>query len=282
MTRAASAVVALIALFSNQELPDRETFLRDARAALARSQQIVHKYAYKERRTDVHVNPFGRMGTGGTRVVQVYPSANPQLTFKQVIQRNGVPVPRAELQQQEADYRARVAQLQRRQADEDADDRLEREREDLIARRRADMMIADVVGTLQFELVRREVRHGVPTIVLSFSGRPDARPMTRQGRVAKVFKGHAWVHEASHEVVHVEAVATDDVSFGGFIAKLYEGTHATLERQEIDRGVWMPTRVNLTGDVRALFRRTKIDYSVEWFDYQPMAALSLPHTGIKQ
>jgi hypothetical protein len=29
----------------------------------------------------------------------------------------------------------------------------------------------------------------------------------------------------------------------------------------------MPTRVHLSGDVRALFRKTKIDYVVEWFDY---------------
>jgi hypothetical protein len=44
----------------------------------------------------------------------------------------------------------------------------------------------------------------------------------------------------------------------------------------------MPTSVKLTGDVRALFRRTKIDFAVEWFDYEPAAELSLPHTRIQQ
>jgi hypothetical protein len=39
------------------------------------------------------------------------------------------------------------------------------------------------------------------------------------------------------------------------------------ERKQIEPGVWMPTRLTLTGNVRALFRKAHIDYVVEWFDY---------------
>ena len=218
----------------------------------------------------MHVNPFGRMGTGETRVLEIRPSPNPQLTYKRVIERNGVPVPKHELDRQDADYRARVAQVQRRAVEGDADGAKRPDHEELLARRRAQLVINDVLNTLQFELVRRDMRNGRPAIVVSFVPRPDARPMTRQGRIARVFKGHAWVDEASREVTSVEAVAIDDVSFGGFIAKLYEGTRALLRRDQIDPGIWMPTRVHLSGDVRALFRKTKIDYVVEWFDYQKL------------
>ena len=282
MARGAGALLAVLALWTTEQLPDHDTFLRETRAALGRSQQVAHRYAYKERRTDLHVNPFGRMGTSDTRLLQVYPSPNPQLTYKRVIERNGVPVPRQELEQQDAAYRATAADVQRRLANEDDEDRRERERDDLTARRRAETVIADVVSTLRFEIVRRELRDGVSTIVVGFAGRPEARPTTRQGRIAKAFKGHIWVREASHEVSHVEAVAMDDVSFGGFIAKLYEGTQAVVERREIERDVWMPTRVKLSGDIRALFRRARIDYAVEWFDYQPMADVSLPHARVQQ
>ena len=68
--------------------------------------------------------------------------------------------------------------------------------------------------------------------------------------------------------MYLEGVAGDDVSFGGFVAKVYEGTKAVVVRQEIEPGVWMPTRLTLTGDVRALFRRAKLDHVVEWFDYR--------------
>jgi hypothetical protein len=251
------------------DLPDRETFLREARETLGRSQQLWHRYAYKERRTDVHMNPFGRMGTGDTRVFEVRPSPNPQLTYRRLIERNGAPLPKHELDRQDADYRARVAVAERRRADGDADT-AKGDRDDLLAKRRAQLVINDVLDTLRFDLVRRDIRNGRPAIVVSFAAHPHARPATRQGRIAKVFKGHAWVDEASREVTGVEAVAIDDVAFGGFIAKLYEGTKGLLRREEVEHGVWMPTRVHLSGDVRALFRKTKIDYVIEWFDYRKL------------
>lgn len=249
-------------------LPDRETFFREVRANLARSQELYHQYAYKERRTDLHMNPFGRLGMGDTRVLQVFPSPNPQLTYRRLIERNGKPVSREELAQQDHAHRTKANQVRRRLAHEDADDRRDRQRDEALARQRAQMMISDVISVLQFDFARREERNGVPTIVVTFAARAGARPVTREGRVARAFKGTAWVDEARREVVHVAAVAVDDVAFGGFIAKLYEGSEATLDRREIEPGVWMPVRVKLAGEARALFRKMKIDFSVEWFDYE--------------
>ena len=248
------------------DLPDQQAFLRKTRESLARSQQLWHRYAYKERRTDLHLNPFGRMGTGDTRVLEVRPSSNPQFTYRRVIERNGVPVSQLELDRQDADYRDRVSRLERAYAN--ADDASRRERDELLARRRAQMTIDDVLNTLQFDLVRREWRDGRPAIVVAFSAKPNARPMTREGRIVKAFKGHVWIDEASHEVTYSLGVATDDVSFGGFIAKIYEGTEAIVDRGEIEPGVWMPLRVSLKGTVRALFRKAQINYLIEWFDYR--------------
>jgi hypothetical protein len=249
-------------------LPHVDSFLKAARENLARAQQLAHHYAYKERRVDMHMNPFGRMGMGDTRLTLVRPAPNPRLTFRRVLERNGKPVSAADLAQQDAEYQKRVEEVRRRLAREDDADRRSREQDEALARQRAQMMIADVVNTLRFHVVRREMRAGVPAIVVAFAARPDARPVTREGRTARVFRGTIWIHEAAREVMHVEAVATDDVAYGGFIAKLYEGTEATLVRAEIDRGVWMPTRVKLTGEARALFRKMKIDFLVEWFDYE--------------
>jgi hypothetical protein len=261
---------AIAAVRAQAPLPDTDSVLQAARENLARAQQLAHHYAYKERRTDLHMNPFGRMGMGDTRVTQVYPAPNPRLSYRRVIERNGTPASAEDLARQDAEYRQKVADVKRRLAREDDEDRVSRERDEAIARRRAQMMIADVVDTLKFEVVRREVRDGAPTVVVRFEARPDARPVTRQGRIARVFRGTLWIHETAREVMRVEARAFDDVAFGGFVAKLYEGTQAVLVREEIDPGVWMPTRVKLDGEARALFRRTKIDFLVEWFHYQKM------------
>src|SRR2546428_7084640 len=102
------ALVAHASGQSDRTSPEDSAFLNEVRDNLSRAEQIAHLYSYKERRTDVHTNPFGRIGTGDTRVLEVYPAPNRQLTFRRVIERNGVPVTEAELRQQEREYQQRA------------------------------------------------------------------------------------------------------------------------------------------------------------------------------
>jgi hypothetical protein len=266
---AALAAVWLIVVAAGpgqtQDLPANETFLREAREVATRSQERWHRYQYRERSTELHLNPFGRMGTGATRVFEVRPSANPKLTYRRMIEYNGAPVSRAELDRYDAEYRARAERLARGNDSPD-----QRHNDDLLAEKRARMIVDDVVNTLQFDVARREFRDGRPMIVVTFAAKPNAHPASREGQLTKVFRGEILVDEATREIFGVTGVAMDDVTFGGFIAKVYEGTEAVVERREVLPGIWMPTRVTLKGDIRALFRRARIDHIVEWFDYRPM------------
>jgi hypothetical protein len=267
--KAICAVCLLAAVLGQDQpadLPPREPFLTETREALSRSQQLWHRYAYRERRTELHLNPFGRMGTGGTRVTDVRPSPNPHLTHRRVIERDGVPVSKHDLDRQEAEYRARVARVQRDAADPRAAE--QRKQDEETATKRARAVVDDVIKTLQFEIDRREIRNGRPIIVITFTPKPSARPTTREGNMAKVFKGSVWIDEASREVTDMRAVAIDDVSFVGFIARVYKGTEAVVERREVEPGVWMPTRLTLTGDIRALFRKATIKHMIDWSDYR--------------
>ena len=250
-------------------LPDPGTFYAAVRENLARAQQVTHWYAYKERRTDLHTNPFGRIGTAGTRVIEVYPSANTELTYRRLVERNGVPVGAEERAEQDRAYRRHVADVEQRADRRTADDRRRRAEEDATARQRANAMIDDVVDTLLFKLEGRVMHNGEEAIAIAFAPKPDARPKTRQGRLAQKFTGTMWVRETDAEVMHLEAHAVDNISFGlGIVARLNKGTTATLTRRPVPGGVWMPTELTLSGRGRAaLFRRLVVDYSIEWFDY---------------
>jgi hypothetical protein len=261
-------LVSAHGLGQGADLPPREPFLSETREALSRSQQLWHRYAYRERRTELHLNPFGRMGTGGTRVLEVRPSPNPQLTYSRVIERDDVPVPRHELDRQDAEYRARVARAARDAADSSG--AAQRAQDEQAATRRARMVVDDVLKTLTFEIARREIRRGRPVIVVTFTPNPAARPTTREGHLATGFAGSVWIDEALREVTDMRAVAIADVSFGGFIARVYKGTEAVVERREVEPGVWMPTRLTLSGDIRALFRRATINHVIDWSNYRRM------------
>ena len=267
------AVVAASVLLQAQEprplLPQDELF-KAVRENLIRAERIDYQYAFKERRTDIHTNPFGKLGTGGVTVSEVYPSATAPLTYRRVIARNGVALTPQELAEQDREYQRRASELLRRLAAEEPDAKRRRDLEEDRAAERGQRRIADVVATLEFKVAGRAVRDGVPTIMVTFTPRPSARPETRQGRIAQKFSGTVWIDEAAHEVIRVEAKAVDDISFGyGLIARLGEGTVATVTRKRVDRNLWLPTQLTINGRGRAaVFRSLVIDFTADWYDYR--------------
>ena len=237
-------LILLVLVWFGQQprpLPDEESFLAAARENLARSNREQNRYAYKERRAELHMNPFGRLGTGEGRLYDVTPGPDPSAYFRRLLERDGKPVPDSKPERQQ-----RRIRTQGRSATD------------------------DTVATLRFALDRRERVEGRDQIVVRFEPRPDARPQTREGRMAKAFKGQIWVDETAREVVRVEAVAVDDMSYGfGLIARLNKGTVVTLTRERIDDGIWLPTSMHFKGSGRALLlRKLTIDYTIEWFDYR--------------
>ncbi len=273
--RAVFMAVAVVAAVGsgraqNRPLPDADAFYRKVSENLARAERATHLYTYKERRTDIHTNPFGRLGTSGTSVYDVYPSPVRQLVYRRLVERNGAAVGAAELARQDHGYRDRVDQLLRERGARDAEGAELAEAEAQRARERRERAINDVVGALDFTFKERAVYNGVPALVIAFSPRPAARPVTRQGRTAQRFAGTIWVDERAAEVMHLQATSIDDIAYGlGIVARLGKGTTATVTRKPVGDGLWMPTSLTLTGRGRAvLFRRLVVDFSIEWLEYR--------------
>jgi len=225
-------------------LPEHDPFVRTTRQNLVRSQREQFNYAYKERRTEFHVNPFGRVGTGGIEGWEVTPIENGTVILRRLIERDGKRVTDGEVD------RVKVKEERRREG-----------------RRTA---MEDVVSMLTFKMTHREPLNGRDAIVITFTPKPDAEPETREGRIAKSFTGSVWVDEAAHEVIKIEAKAVDTISFGfGLIAKLNEGSTITLHRERIESGIWLPSSIRFAGEGRALLlRKLNVDQRIEWSEYR--------------
>jgi len=245
MTGRAICVFLIVSLAGSaaqeRPLPDADAFFAAARENLARAGREQARFAYKERRTELHMNPFGRMGTGGVRINQVTPGEEPGVTHRRLLERDGKPVPDAKTE------------------------RVERRR-----RPEGRSSIEDAASVLTFKMDRRERIDGRDVIVVRFAPKPDAKPQTREGRLATVLKGTIWVDEVTHEVMRAEATATDDVSYGfGMIARLNKGATMELTREPVAGGVWLPTSLRFSGEGRALLvRKVTVNHVIEWFDYQ--------------
>jgi hypothetical protein len=235
--------MVLVATTAAQErpLPDREMFFEATRAHLERSQARQSAYAYRERRRALYTNPFGRIGSGaGSTVFEVTPVPGGGVT-RQLVERDGMAVTDAPVERSNPRQRT--------------------------ARRSA---VTDTAAALDLVLDHRERLGGRDVIVVTFSPRAGAKPETREGRLARLFKGRIYVDEADAEVVRVEATAIDEITYGlGFVARLNAGSTVTLVQERVDGDVWLPTSIRFVGDGRAmLFRKLRVDHLIEWFAYR--------------
>ena len=222
-------------------LPDPEPFYAAARANIERAQIEQRDFAYRERRTELHLNPFGRMGTGGTLVYEYTPLPDGGAE-RRLIERDGKPVTDAAVDRRPP----RTRRASRRTA------------------------VDDAVSVLRFTIEGRTLLEGQPTIAVRFEPKPGASAETREGTLAQRFSGTIFVDEAANEVVRVDATAIDDLTYGfGMVARLGKGTSIAVRRERIEPNLWLPTLVRFTGKGRALlFRRLDIDQSIEWTNYR--------------
>ena len=240
-------VVALVAVQSvgGQEarpLPEPQPFFELVQANMARAQRAQNRYAYRERRSDVHTNPFGKLGTDGVSVYEVEPLPDGTAARRRLVERDGRPVAGA------SPERMRLPPV----------------------REGRSRSLDDIVRNLTFSITGRGTMNGHPAIVIAFEPRPNVSASTRQGKVARAFKGTIWVDEVAGEVEHVEAIAVDEISFGfGLVARVGKGATVRAERRPVDGGIWLPTAVRFQGDGRAmLFRKLDVDFAIDWFDYR--------------
>jgi hypothetical protein len=232
----------LVATVSAQDrpLPDREKFFEATRVNLEASQKQQANYAYRERRRPLHTNPFGRLGTGaGTEEFEVTPLPEGGVS-RTLVARDGKPV------KGETTRSRPRARTSRRSP------------------------VTDTAAALDLALDHREHQNGRDLIVVTFAPRQGAQPETREGKLARVFRGRIFVDEAAAEVVRVEATAVEDISYGlGVVARLNKGATVTLVRERVDGDTWLPTSIRFAGDGRAmLFRKLHVDHLIEWFDYR--------------
>jgi len=237
------ATTVLVGAVSAQErpLPNRQPFFDTTRANLERSQSRQAQYAYRERRRELHTNPFGRLGSGtGSEEFEVTPLPEGGVA-RTLVARDGQPVKGGETTRTRP--RARTS---KRSA------------------------VADTADALDLVLDHRERLNGREVIVITFTPRPGAQPESREGKLARLFHGKIFVDEADAEVVRVDAIANDDITYGlGVVARVNKGASVTLLRERVDADTWLPTSIRLSGDGRAmLFRKLRVDHLIEWFDYR--------------
>lgn len=108
---------------------------------------------------------------------------------------------------------------------------------------------------------------------------PGYRPTSRATSILTKVSGYLWIDEAEGELARVDCVTTDDISIGGFLAKVYKGSHFMQERYAIAPGVWLPSFSQYDFDGRKFFSSMAVHERTFYSHYRrigpPKEALAL-------
>lgn len=261
LTGVAILLAATVPLAQDRPLPDKELFLREARARLQTDSSLQSSYIYTETRREQKVDGRGRTTEESVKVYESYPGLPGEPRWERLISENGKPRPASELEREMRDRQKKAEALAREMTQQPAKQQARQQRETAEQRREFDAVLDDLFLVYDIRMEQREPLNGHETIVFSLTPRPDAKPRTREGSQMRKFTVRAWVNESDHELVRLDAEAIDTLSIGfGLLARLHKGAKLSFLRTKVNNEVWLPAHVSYSGSARvgliAVLRRT--------------------------
>jgi hypothetical protein len=269
LTLALVAAATLPGAAQERPLPPLAPFLQQVRARLQSDDARQAEYVYTETRRESKLDRSGRATRETMSVFESYPALPGEMRWRRQIVEDGRPLPQKDLDTQDRKRREHVEAWLREQGGDSARAKAaaarQREQE-----RREDAARVDAFGVYDIRMLGRETVEGHDTIAFSLTPRPGARPRTREGKVLVHFVGKAWISEADHELVRLEAEAVDTVSFGlGLLARVHKGSRASFQRRLVDGGTWLPMRAEYTASARVMLLRVlRVGGVSEFSDYR--------------
>jgi hypothetical protein len=152
-------------------------------------------------------------------------------------------------------YRAELEKLERSLAWAAEEGRAQREAYEKIAKKQKDRteLIEATRSAFVYTFVDREARADRILSKYRMEPNPGYKPTSRATSIFAKVRGYAWIDEAASQLARVEVEVTDDISIGGFLAKVYKGSHFMQERYEMAPGLWLPSYSQYDFDGRRLF-----------------------------
>jgi len=154
-----------------------------------------------------------------------------------------------------AAYRAELEKLERSLSWASQEGRAQREAYEKIAKKqkeRADLIDATRTAFL-FTLISWEPRGERMLAKYRMVPNPGYKATSRTTSIFSKVRGYLWIDEEAAQLARAELEVTDDISIGGFLAKVYKGSRLVQERYEMAPGLWFATYAQYDFDGRRFF-----------------------------
>ena len=266
-------VLMLVAVPTAQErpLPELQPFLAQARTRLQTDNERQRSYIYVETQRRMKLDGAGKTRSESVKVVESYPPLPGEgERWERVLEEDGRRKTAAELARQDADRQKTAEALARRLSSQSPADRAKAVRAYEQDRKEALDRINDIFIAYDITMAGRERIDGHDTIALTLEPKPNARPVTREGRWMQYFRCRAWISEADHELVRLNVEAIRDANVGfGLLARMNKSTVMTFTRRFVNSEVWLPARADYTIKARVLMLKRYLQGgTIEFSNYR--------------
>jgi hypothetical protein len=112
--------------------------------------------------------------------------------------------------------------------------------------------LREFADALDFRPAPNERLAGRDTLVFDFFPRSSYSPRKLQGRVYEKVRGRIWIDAAETQVARLHAEVFDDVSLGGFLARVAKGTQFQLDQVRVQQDLWAARYQLIRFDVKVL------------------------------
>jgi hypothetical protein len=267
----------------DRPLPDARAFLDEVRRNLQSDDALLEQYTFIEKRTERRIDGNGDVKKSKSETYEVYPSADPGKMYRRLVARDDVPIPAAELAEEDRKQEAKTeASEQRRTQEDDATKARRKAKED--EQRRQEQEVVDEVFRMDDIVVEgRESLNGRPTVVVSFTPKPDYKPVTASSRMIQKLAGRAWIDEQDRQLVRIEAKLIDSLGVGpARLARLQKGAVSYFYRRKVNDEIWLPAEARFTGSAKVLLVfSAKVDALFQYSDYKKFSVSTDSQTDPK-
>lgn len=232
--------------------PDPLAIVRKAVELSLESGPITTEYSMIQKTVKRELRSDGSVASTKIETSEVRPVAGEPV--EKLIERNGKPLSEKEAgeQQQRFDF---IVRERENETPQQRSRRLKKFEQKLNQRRE---MLKEIPEAFVFQIVGEEVMDGHEAWRIRATPRPGYTPKTSRSTMLTKMEGQFWISKKHNRLVKVDAVTTESVSFGWFLAKVGPGTRITLEQMRLPDDVWVLRRFKMVYDVRiALVKHTR-------------------------
>lgn len=240
-------------------LPDARELVRQSIRNGERSWRESLTYSCTKRQLTREYNPEGKVKNVDDDVYDVIPLGY-GVSFAKLVQSHGEPIPPVEQANVEARFeRIRDESVAWKQA------RFAKEENDR-------SYLREVPDAFDFRITGVDNLPTGPAWVLEATPHPGYQPQSRYAHMFHAMRGTLWIDQKDVQWVKADAVASETVSFGLFIARLARGSHILLAQTKLPDGDWVPQSLEAHASARLMvFFRHNFEEDTTYSNYRKSA-----------